>query len=151
VLVYLASDHRGFALKEQLKSWLENQGYQVKDFGNLVFDKNDDYPDFSQPLARELDKCPANRGVVFCGSGIGVDIVANRFRRVRCGLGFTLRQVTHGRAFDDINCLSLPADFVDFSQAKELTKAFLKTEFSNQRRYQQRLEKIDKVRRNEKA
>jgi ribose 5-phosphate isomerase B len=151
MVIYLASDHRGFALKEQLKSWLEGQGDRVKDFGNSVFDEDDDYPDFSQPLARELNKYPLNRGIVFCGSGIGVDIVANRFERVRCGLGFTLRQVVHGRSFDNINCLSLPADFIDFSQAKELTKAFLKTEFSGQKRYRQRLEKIDRIRSDEKA
>lgn len=145
MLIYLASDHRGFALKEQLKSWLENQGYQVKDFGNLVLDKNDDYPDFSRALARELNKHPDSRGIVLCGSGIGVDIVANRFEKVRCGLGFNLKQVAHGRAFDNINCLSLPADFIDLVWAKELVRVFLETDFCRQERYQRRLEKINKL------
>lgn len=151
MLIYLASDHRGFVLKEQLKSWLENQGYQVKDFGNLVFDKNDDYPDFSRALARELNRRPTNRGVVLCGSGIGVDIVANRFKRVRCGLGFDPEQVVHGRAFDDINCLALPGDFISFGQAQKLVKGFLDTDFSNQKKHQRRLEKLNNLKTNEEA
>ncbi len=151
VLVYLATDHRGFGLKEKLKLWLKNQGYQVRDFGNLVFDKDDDYPDFSYQLAEELNRYPENRGVVLCGSGIGVDIVANRFGRVRCGLGFTPGQVAHGRAFDDINCLSLPADFLRLGQAKKIVKVFLVTEFSDKGKYKRRLEKIKKMNVHEKA
>lgn len=151
MLIYLASDHRGFALKEQLKSWLGNQDYQVKDFGNLVFDKNDDYPDFACRLARELSRHPENRGIVLCGSGIGVDIVVNRFRGIRCGLGFRKKQVIHGRSFDDTNCLALPADFISFGQAQKLVKVFLDTDFSNQKKYQRRLEKINRLKINEKA
>jgi len=145
VIVYFATDHRGFALKEKLKSWLENQEYQVKDFGNLAFESQDDYPDFTQKLASTLNCNPQNRGIVLCGSGIGVDIVANRFSRVRCGLGFDKKQVVHGRAFDDINCLALPADFINFNQAKKIAKAFLETEFSGQERHRRRLEKIERI------
>ncbi len=145
MLVYFATDHRGFALKEKLKVWLEKQGHQIKDFGNLVFDADDDYPDFARKLAKSLNDNPQNRGLVLCGSGIGVDIVANRFGKVRCGLGFDKKQVYHGRAFDDINCLALPADFVNFNQAKKLVKIFLETKFSSQERHKRRLKKIEKI------
>jgi ribose 5-phosphate isomerase B len=145
MVIYLAADHRGFFLKEKLKSWLENQGYQIKDIGNLVFEANDDYPDFAQKLAKTLNKNPKNRGIVICGSGIGVDIVANRFNRVRCGLGFDKKQVVHGRSFDSINCLSLPADFIAFDRAKKLVRAFLETKFFGQERHRRRLEKIEKI------
>lgn len=145
MLIYLATDHRGFFLKEKLKTWLKGQGYQIEDFGNLAFEADDDYPDFSRELAEELNQNPGNRGVLLCGSGIGVDIVANRFRKVRCGLGFDVKQVAHGRAFDDINCLSLPADFVDFDQAKRLIKVFLETGFNGGKRHKRRLEKIEKI------
>ena len=145
MIVYLATDHRGFALKEKLKPWLDKQGFWFKDFGNLVFDADDDYPDFAQKLAETLSRNPKNRGLVICGSGIGVDIVANRFNGVRCGLGFNKKQVAHGRSFDDINCLALPADFVNTNQAKKIVRVFLETEFSGQKRHKRRLEKIEKI------
>jgi len=145
MLIYLAADHRGFYLKEKLKSWLKNEGYQIKDFGNLIFDPQDDYPDFSYNLARELKQNPNCRGIVLCGSGIGVSIVVNRFPKVRCALGFNQKQVAHGRVFDDINCLSLPADFINFNQAKKMINSFLTVEFKSEKKYQKRLDKIDQI------
>ncbi|MDD3679270.1 MAG: RpiB/LacA/LacB family sugar-phosphate isomerase [Candidatus Shapirobacteria bacterium] len=145
MLIYLAADHRGFFLKEKLKLWLESKNYQVRDFGNLVFNDQDDYPDFSRGLAEELNQNPNNKGIVICGSGIGVDIVVNRFPGVRCGLGFNKKQVSHGRLFDNINCLALAADFTNFIQAKKLVWFFLKTSFTDQKKYKRRLEKINKM------
>ncbi len=145
MLIYLAADHRGFFLKEKLKTWLNKKGFQVKDFGNTELNPNDDYPDFVQKLAEELNKNPESKGIIICGSGIGVDIVANRFNQVRCGLGFNEKQIAHGRAFNNINCLALPADFLKLNQAKKLATSFLTTSFSDKARHKRRLIKIDKI------
>ena len=138
---YLAADHRGFNLKEKIKRWLVKVGYQVKDMGNRRFDPEDDYPDFALKLAQEM-KGPSDRGVLFCGSGIGMAIVANRFSHLRCGLGFDKEQVKHGRKNDDINCLSLPADFLSFKEAQELVRVFLETEFDGKESHKRRIEKL---------
>jgi len=140
MLLYLAADHRGFNLKEQIKPWLVKEGYQVKDMGNSQFDAGDDYPDFVLKLAREMKA--GDRGILFCGSGIGMAIAANRFPHLRCGLGFNREQVEHGRKNDDINCLSLPADFLSFKEAKDLVRVFLKTEFDKKESHRRRIEKL---------
>lgn len=140
--IYLAADHRGFFWKEKLASWLKNDGYSVEDLGNDVFDPEDDYPDFAQKVAQKLADSPNDRGIVLCGSGIGVDIVANRVAGVRCGLALNKDQIIHGRQIDNINCLALAADFLSFYQAKKIVKAFLTTDFANLKKSQRRLKKI---------
>ena len=94
--ICLAADHRGFEFKEKIKVWLGKRGCQVVDLGNDHYDPDDDYPDFAQKLVKRLLP-DQDRGILFCGSGIGVNIVANRFSGIRCGLGFTPKQVKHGR------------------------------------------------------
>ena len=140
--IYLAADHRGFKLKEKIKVWLGKRGYQVIDLGNDHYDSDDDYPDFTRKLVERLLP-DQDRGILFCGSGIGVDIVANRFSGIRCGLGFTPKQVKHGRQNDDVNCLALPTDFLDFEKATEIVAAFLETEFDGEASHQRRIKKID--------
>lgn len=144
--VYLGADHRGFQLKEQIKSWLGKEGYDVEDCGNLTHDPADDYPDYACAVAEGVKKAPEDsRGIVICGSGIGVDIVANKYAGVRCGLGINTDHVKHGRSNDNINVLSLPSDLVSFEQAKEMVKVFLKTEFSKEERFLRRQKKIEEI------
>ena len=148
--IYLAGDHRGFELKEKVKAWLEKQGYQVVDLGNDHYDLDDDYPDFVRKLgmiaaAGSRFAHQGKRGVLFCGSGIGVDITANRFADIRCGLGFTPQQIKHGRQNDDINCLALAADFFDFKKAKEMVTVFLETEFDGKKEHRRRIRKIEAI------
>ena len=81
--IFIGADHRGFRLKEQLKVLLEEQGYEVVDGGNTVHDPDDDYPDFVLNIAKQLQKAPeASRGILICGSGVGVDIAANKFAKI---------------------------------------------------------------------
>jgi len=141
-MIYLAADHRGFELKEKVKDWLKKENYLVEDLGNFVYDSNDDYPDFAKKVAEKISR-QKGRGIIFCGSGIGVDIVANRHLGVRCGLGFSLEQIKHGRENDDINCLSLAADFFKFNQAKNFIKVFLETKFDGKEEHRRRIGKID--------
>ena len=141
-MIYLAADHRGFDLKEKVKDWLKKENYSVEDLGNFVYDSNDDYPDFTKKVAEKISR-QKGRGIIFCGSGIGVDIVANRHSGVRCGLGFSSEQIKHGRENDDINCLALPADFFKFNQAKNFIKVFLETKFDGKEEHRRRIGKID--------
>jgi len=142
--IYLAADHRGFELKEKVKVWLGKQGYRVVDLGNDHYNPNDDYPDFARKLVKRLLH-DQGRGILFCGSGIGVDIVANRFPGIRCGLGLSPEQIKHGRQNDDINCLALAADFLDFAEAKGIVMAFLETEFDEKASHRRRLRKVHRI------
>ena len=83
MVIYLASDHAGFGLKEELKTYLTGLGYEVEDLGNSVYAPDDDYPDFIRPVAEAVAKHDGSRGVVLGGSGEGEAIVANRFPQVR--------------------------------------------------------------------
>jgi len=140
--IYLAADHRGFELKEKIKVWLMKRGHQIIDLGNDHYDLDDDYPDFARKLVKRLLH-DQGRGILFCGSGVGVDIVANRFAGIRCGLGFAPKQVKHSRQNDDINCLALPTDFLSFEQVKKVVAVFLETEFDGKASHKRRIKKID--------
>lgn len=146
MIVYIGADHRGFKLKEVLKRFLDKKGYEIEDLGNHRYDPNDDYPDYAAKVARKIYKNPESRGILLCGSGVGVDIVANRFKRVRSVLACGVRQVIASRNDDDTNVLSIAADFTSERQAKRYVEVWLKTPFSNAPRHKRRIAKIDKVR-----
>lgn len=143
-MIYLGADHRGFELKEKVKKWLKEKKYEFEDLGNEVLDQQDDYPDFAAKVIKRLKK-EGEMGILFCGSGVGMDIVANRFPWVRCGLGFTPQQVRIAKRDDNINCLSIPADFSTEKEATAMIEMFLETQFSGGDKYLRRLEKIEKL------
>ena len=95
--VYLGADHRGFKLKEELKTWLLENDIAGEDLGADKLNPNDDYPIFAEKVARsvsaDLEKNLKSRGIVMCGSGVGVDIVANKFHHVRSGLAISPKQI----------------------------------------------------------
>ena len=154
-MIYLGADHRGYNLKEKIRQWLTEWNQEFEDLGNDHLDPEDDYPDFAKKVAEKLSWSgpPATqasllalraRGIVICGSGVGVDIVANRRVGVRCGLGFSAEQVKKAREDDDINCLAIPADYLPEEKVKEIVRIFLETKFSGAERMKRRIEKIDK-------
>lgn len=140
--VLLASDHRGFEQKKVISVWLRDDGYQVVDVGNDHYDPNDDYPDFVSLAAREVAADPGVFAVVFCGSGAGANIVANKVKGVRASLAWSKAQVEAARHDDDLNVLVIATDFVGPTETKELIEAFLQTKFGNEERYQRRINKI---------
>lgn len=143
MVIYLGADHRGFELKEILKRYLGDAGYEVVDMGNLQKDDADDYPDFGRRVAEKISRDPLmSRGILICGSGAGMDILANKFRRVRSVLGFSPDQVFDARHDDDVNVLSLAADHLTEEAAKKIVDVFLKTPFGGEERYRRRLDKI---------
>jgi len=143
-MIYLGSDHRGFELKEKLKRWLKDKRYEFEDLGNSVFDQEDDFPDFAVRVTKKLGKTK-DAGILFCGSGVGMDIAANRFSKVRCGLGFNSQQIRIAKRDDNINCISIPADFVSENEARAIIEMFLETQFANTEKYLRRIRKIEKI------
>lgn len=144
--VYLGADHRGFALKGRLAEFLKDQGHEVVDCGAAVYDAADDYPDFAAEVARQVSRDPAGRrGVVICGSGGGVGIVANKLSGVRAVLGLSGEQVSAIRRDEDANVLALASDFTSPEDAEKMLHLFLSTPFSGEERHKRRLAKISAI------
>lgn len=144
-MIFLGADHRGFALKETLKRWLEGQGYEVQDLGASSLVDGDDYVDYARIVAERVSEGKEARGIVICGSGVGVDVTANKVKTIRSTLGFAEEQVREARADDDSNVLALAADFTEQSQARQLVQIFLETPFKKEERYLRRLKKIESL------
>ena len=143
-MIYLGADHRGFKLKEEIKKFLAEKNYQLEDMGNFAYDPNDDYTDFAKLTAQKVSEKPEeNKGILICGSGVGVDIVANKFKGVRSALADDVATAKQSREHDDTNVLSLPADEVDFELAKKIIGIWLTTPFSNGEKYKRRIDKIE--------
>jgi len=144
-MIYLGADHRGYKLKEKIKSWLSEQKIEFEDLGADKLDLQDDYPDFARKVAVRVSQKNDSFGILVCGTGAGVDIVANRQKGVRSVLGFDPYQVKMARKNDNVNILSLAADFISEDLAYKLVVNFLKTPFSGKEKHQRRIGKIDSV------
>jgi len=146
MVIYLGADHRGFNLKELLKSYLKEEGYEVVDLGNSEYKEDDNYPDFGAAVAAKVSlDPPQSRGILLCGSGVGMDIVANKFRNVRSALAISADQIYDARHDDDVNVLCIAADFTSEIDAKKIVEVFLKTPFAKEERFRERLEKISQI------
>lgn len=141
--VFLGADHRGFALKEKIKLWLAQKGHQVTDCGNTTYDRDDDFPDFSFAVADEVAKDAETRGIVICGSGVGVTIAANKVKSIRASTALVVDEVRHGRAHDNLNVLAISSDYTSEEDAKAMISVFLETPFEHSERYTRRLKKIE--------
>lgn len=143
--LFLATDHAGFALKEYLKTQLQDAGYDVEDCGALVYDKGDDYPDFIKKAAVSVQSTPNSRAIILGHSGQGEAMVANRHRGVRAAVfyGGATDIITLSREHNDANILSLGAGFVTFEEAWNAVQTWLVTEFSTEERHARRISKID--------
>jgi len=147
MVIYIGSDHRGFKLKEYLKNLLIQKGYEVIDVGNDHYDESDDYPDFAAAIAKKISLDYENsRGILICGTGVGVDIVANKFMNVRSALIFSPDQAFDSRNDDDANVLALAADYLTPEAAKTILTTWLNTPFDqSQERFRRRLNKISQI------
>ncbi|MCS6789077.1 MAG: RpiB/LacA/LacB family sugar-phosphate isomerase [Patescibacteria group bacterium] len=144
--IYLGADHRGFKLKEKIKIWLKEIGYDVFDCGAENLNSEDDYPDFAKLVVKNvLRNIETSRGILFCGSGVGVCMAANRFKRIRAGLAINSDQVFEARKNDDINILCIAADFILEDEAQKIIKVFLITPFEHKEKHFRRIEKLDQL------
>jgi len=141
--IYLGADHAGFELKEVVKNWLQENEYEVEDVGNHIFDPEDDYVDYAIKVAESIEgNGGTSRGILMCGSGHGVEMVANKFPRVRAILGFNDEVTVQGREDEDANVLVLPADWVSPEEAMERVRMFLETDKNNDARHERRRSKL---------
>lgn len=143
--VYLGADHRGFPLKEHLRTILPKYGISMNDLGAMSLMPEDDYPQYAVEVANKVASEFGSKGIVMCGSGVGVDMVANKIKGIRCCLGFTKEQVIAACADDNCNMLALPADFLSLEQAEELVDAFIHTSFKGGGKYQRRVDQIHAI------
>jgi ribose 5-phosphate isomerase B len=146
--IYIASDHAGFSLKEEIKKFLNGLGVEVFDKGPRELNPDDDYPDFIAPVAREISKNPmTTRGIIIGGSGQGEAIVSNRFPYVRACVyyGGANEIIKLSREHNDANILSIGARFVSQEEAIGAVKLWLKTPFSKDERHVRRINKIEKL------
>jgi len=141
--IALGADHAGFALKDLLRSELERAGHKVADFGTNSADSAD-YPDFAAPVGHAVACGQADRGILVCGSGVGMSISANKIRGVRAALGVNPEEVRLSRQHNDANVLALGARFLEAPSASELVQIFLATAFEGGR-HQQRVDKIARL------
>lgn len=144
-MIYLGADHRGFELKEKIAKWLFELQREFEDLGADHLDPHDDYPKYAESVASLVAKDHGSRGVLLCGSGVGVEVVANKFDGIRAAIGKDVFQVEAGRSDDDMNILVIAADYTTEKEAKAMLIAFLETKFSGKERYERRLEEIQKI------
>ncbi len=138
--VALASDHAGFRLKEIVKAILEEEGTPQEDFGTDSV-ASVDYPDYAKPALECILSGEADRGILVCGSGVGMSIVANKFPGIRAALVSDPKAAEMARRHNDANVLVLPGRTMEKAEAEEIVKAWLHTEFEGGR-HQRRLDKV---------
>lgn len=144
-MIYIGADHRGFNLKEKIAKWLFGWNYKFIDVGAQALDTSDDYTKYAELVGSVVGKEKDSLGILVCGSGVGVEVAANKFDGVRASLGKSIGQIKAGRSDDDMNILVLAADFTNENEAKEMLKVFLETKFDRKSRHKKRLQEIAKI------
>lgn len=143
-MIFLASDHGGYKLKEIIEKYLKEKGNEVVDIGPERLDPTDDFPDFVIPLAKKVAENPKNLGIALCRNGVGVEIAANKIDGVRAALSWDPKHAASTRSDDNSNVLALPADYLDEKKAIEVLDSWLTTQYSKEPRFERRLKKIEK-------
>lgn len=141
-MIALGCDPAGFPLKEEVIRYLEEQGLAYKDFG--CFDKNPaDYPEYAKKVAHSVADGECEKGILICGTGIGVSIVANKVKGIRAALCHDCFSAKATREHNDANLLTMGARVIGPGLALEIVDAFLNTEFSNEERHVRRISQIE--------
>lgn len=144
-IIYLGSDHAGYKVKPSLNAFLKDLGFLVTDLGTFS-EEPYDYPDIAREVAEKVLERPGSFGVVLCGSGIGVDIAANRLRGIRCANVRNVQMAEMSRKHNDCNMIALGARDLELSEMKEFLEKFLSTDFeSDQERHVRRVKKLDMI------
>ena len=140
--VYVGADHAGFELKQKLVAELQRLGYEPVDVGPATLDPTDDFPDYAKPVAQAVSTGRASRGVLTCGTGLGMGYVANRYPNVRAAVVWSPEIAELSRKHNDANVLVLPSRFMSDDESLAILRRWLSTPFEGGR-HQRRVEKID--------
>ena len=141
--IAIGGDHAGFVVKEYIKHKLEETGYTFHDYGTFS-EASMDYPDSAHPLAKAVESGEYRFGILICGSGNGVAIVANKYRGIRAAICWNEEITRLARLHNDANVIALPARFISLEEAVQFVKIFLTTEFEGGR-HQKRVDKIIEI------
>lgn len=141
-MIFLGADHRGYELKEKIKKYLISKNFEVKDCGT---DSKEiaHYPIIATDVCKKMDK-EKDKAILICGSGIGMSMVANKFKGVRAGICTSVMAAKDGKEHSNLNVLVLPGDFISFDDAIEVVDTWLESEFLNGR-YLERLNMIKEI------
>jgi ribose 5-phosphate isomerase B len=145
VKIAIAADHAGFPLKATLVKDLQESDHDVLDLGAHQLEPNDDYPDYAERIGNALREGKAERGIVLCGSGVGVSVAMNKFPGVRAAICHDTYSARQGVEHDDMNVLCLGARIIGVELAREVTRAFAAARFSKEDRHLRRLTKVEEI------
>jgi ribose 5-phosphate isomerase B len=143
-MIYLGADHAGWHLKEEIKKYLEELGYEYEDLGNQELDLQDDYPDFALAVAEKVVET-GEKGILICATGLGMAMVANKVKGIRAAVCWDDFTALQSREHNDANILCLGGKVIDLETAKKIIRIWLETEFSGEERHVRRLKKIKRI------
>lgn len=143
--IALAADHAGYELKEMLKRFVISLGYSVIDAGTFHPELPDDYPDWAEAIAARISSGEAARGILICGSGVGVCVAANKIPGIRAAICHDSYSARQGVEHDDMNVLVLGARIIGTELAHDLVRSFLGAAFSHEERHVRRLGKVKAI------
>lgn len=142
-MIAIGADHGGYQLKEEIKKYLEEKGIEYKDFGTDSEERTD-YPIYGEPVIKAVQSKEYDKGILICGTGFGMTILANKFKGIRCASCWNEEVAKLLKAHNDANILALPGRFINISQAVAILRAWLGTEFMGGR-HTERLQMIEKI------
>jgi ribose 5-phosphate isomerase B len=143
--VILSSDHAGFAYKATIVKMLEEEGYSIKDLGAYTEIATDDYPDYAAKVAIALNNKEGDRGILICGSAVGVSVAANKFKGIRAAVCHDTYSAHQSVEHDDANILCIGERVVGIALAQDIIRTFLSAKFSSEPRHTRRLAKITAI------
>lgn len=147
--ISIGADHAGYEMKRELIEFVEKLGHTVHDVGTFEPGKPDDYPDYATLVAEDIRAGKADRGILVCGSGVGVSVAANKYKGIRAGLCHDHYSAHQGVEHDDMNVLVLGSRIIGPMLAQDVAEAFLAAKFSNEERHLRRLNKVKGIEQNE--
>lgn len=140
-IIGVGSDHGGFELKEEIKKYLVELGYEVKDYGTDT-EESVDYPDYGRKVGNAVMNEEVGKGIIFCGTGIGISLAANKVKGIRCALCSDTYSAKMSRQHNNANMLALGGRVIGVDLAKEVVKAWLDSDFEGGR-HERRVSKIE--------
>jgi len=143
--LYLGADHAGWARKEKIKEWLAADGYEVADLSDPELNPEDDYPEMAFRVAERVVVEPKTKGLLLCGSGIGMSIAANKVKGIRAAVVYNEEMAALSRKDNDANVLCLPGRFLEDEEIRRIIKVWLATDFSGEERHLRRINKIESL------
>ena len=147
--ISIGADHAGYEMKRELIPLIESLGHTVHDVGTFEPGKPDDYPDYAILVAEDIRSGQAERGILICGSGVGVSVAANKFKGIRAAICHDHYSAHQGVEHDDMNILVMGSRIIGPMLAQDAAEAFLKAKFSGEERHVRRLNKVKGIEKNE--